>query len=186
MTDRKEEMMKQYKFTEAQPLIDFIDRFKQETIGHTLVGYHSDLWPIGRKWITDLAIILEMDDYCIAFATFFLSELELTIGKKEEMETDADLRDMLHERGFPEDEYAETKHLVEGCKVLSVSVERFSDAFIVSECTEEVRPEGGDYFSVIRLCLDSGTTLCYCGYDEYTEYWSEDKKSGRREPSFRP
>ena len=40
-----------------------------------------------------------------------------------------------------------------------------NDAFECDAITGEIRPEGGDYFSVIRLHLDSGTVLYFCSAD---------------------
>ena len=69
------------------------------------------------------------------------------------------------------------KEEIENCKIIGVTVDRFSHAFECNPCTGEMRPEGGDYFSTIRLFLDSGTTLCFCGEDSisdgYMDMWCE-------------
>ncbi len=185
--------METIRFTEAEPFIEFIERNKQSILGHTLVQYCSDWWPVNRKWITDEIIILEMDDYCLAFSYLIPSDIEITIGTKKELESDKNYVEMLHIkqhlRSFFEDDpyYNETKHLIEGCKVVGVEVERFSKEFECNCYTGETRPDGGDYFNVIRLFLDSGTTLCFDGYGEgYTEFWCENDSSGERKPSFIP
>ena len=73
-------------------------------------------------------------------------------------------------------ELGEEKQLIENCVVDDIKVERFSHEF---ECDIQgnTRPEGGDYFLTIRLFLDSGKILCFCGADSicdgYIEIWCE-------------
>ena len=73
-------------------------------------------------------------------------------------------------------ELGEEKHLIENCVITDIQIERFSYEF---ECDIQgnIRPEGGDYFSTIRLYLDSGKVLCFRGADSicdgYIEIWCE-------------
>ena len=68
--------------------------------------------------------------------------------------------------------YGEDKDQIEGRIILDVSVERFSEAFRCGK-TGKMRPAGGDYFSTIRLFLDSGKILCSTGLDDITDGWNE-------------
>ena len=109
--------------------------------------------------------------------------MELVIGTKEELVKDQEVADIVNIRGQVYDYYCEEfgrgikKELIENCKIVDIQVNRFSEAFECNGATGEMRPDGGDYFSTIRICLDSGGSLCLCGVDSitdgYVEVWYE-------------
>lgn len=173
-----------YHFSEATPLIKFIDEKKDRIIGGTLKRLDTLYWPIyERANISELPVILEMDDYCIVVNYLLVSDIEIRIGKKEALMKDEDAAYLFNIRNEMQDYYEEElelgikKALIENCKIEDIQIERFSEAFECNSATGEMRPEGGDYFSVIRIYLDRGVTLCLCGVDAitdgYVKVWCE-------------
>lgn len=174
--------MKQYRFKEAKPLISFIEKHKTEIIGHTLKGLYIEYWPgKGRYSMSDLPVVIEMDSYYIVINYVVLSDLKITICREaEEIERCAgvilNIKNEVVDYYCEEFNLGEEKELIENRMVKDIKIERFSDEF---ECNikGEIRPEGGDYFSSIRIFLDSGKTLCFCGADSicdgYIEAWCE-------------
>ena len=176
--------MNTYSFTEATPLLKFIDENKRYIIGSTLKYLHTEYWPEhGQRSLSDIPVVLEMADYCIVVNYLIYSDIELIIGKKEEIVTDQDVAYIVNIRNEIHDYYSEEfgcgikKEQVENCKIVDIQVDRFSEAFECNGATGEMRPDGGDYFSTIRICLDSGVILCLCGVDSitdgYVEIWYE-------------
>ena len=175
--------MNTYHFTEATPLLKFIDENKENIIGCTLCYFHAEYWPChGRSDISDIPIILELTDYCIAIEYVIYSSIWITIGTRDELKENHDIGCVIDLRNRIQDYYCEEfeegicKELIENCKIVDIQIERFSDAF---ECNTngDIRPAGGDYFSTIRITLDSGVVLCLCGVDSvtdgYVEVWYE-------------
>ncbi|MCR5781277.1 MAG: hypothetical protein K6G90_00935 [Clostridia bacterium] len=54
------------------------------------------------------------------------------------------------------------KEDIEGRTVIDITVERFSRAFEYN-IHGDMRPKGGDYFLTVKLHLDNGMRLCFCG-----------------------
>lgn len=176
--------MNTYSFTEATPLLKFIEENKKYFIGSELKYLHVEYWPeLGRRSLTDIPIVLEFENYCIVVNYLIYSDMELIIGKREELLKDQDFECSLNIRNHMQDYYSEEfelgikKELIENCKIVGIQVDRFSEAFECDGATGEMRPDGGDYFSTIRFCLDSGVVLCICGVDSitdgYVEVWCE-------------
>ena len=175
--------MNTYSFTEAAPLLQFIEENEKCIIGSTLKYLHTEYWPEhGRRSLSDIPVVLELADYCIIVNYLIYSDIELIIGKKEELVKDQDVEYLVNIRDRRYDYYSEEfergikKELIEDCKIVDIQVDRFSKAF---ECNTngDMRPDGGDYFSTIRIYLDSGVVLCLCGVDSitdgYVEVWYE-------------
>ncbi len=173
--------MKKYHFTEAEPLIKFIDDNRNVIIGSTLKYLHTLYWPFrGRISYSEKPVILEFDDFCVVIKYFVYSDIEIIVGTKEELIVDNDL--LFNVRDVLVDYYGEEfgdgveKELVENRKIIDIKIDRFSEEF---ECNTQgdIRPAGGDYFDTIRICMDSGLSLCICGeaaiMDEYVDVWCE-------------
>ena len=59
--------MNTYSFTEATPLLQFIEENKTSTIGSTLKYLHTEYWPrYDRESISDRPAILELENLCVA------------------------------------------------------------------------------------------------------------------------
>lgn len=177
--------MKTYHFIKAEPLLAFIEKYREKIVGQTLKHFDSDLWLLANNQhhSSDEPVILELDDYYIAIYYFLTSDLKICIGKKEEIEKDRKVAYTMGWRSYVFDYYGEEfgvgekKELIEGCKVIDITVERFSTAFECDAVTGKMRPDGGDYFSTIRIYLDSGKKICLCGEsalcDGYVSIWCE-------------
>lgn len=176
--------MNTYSFVEASPLLKFIEDNKKYIIGFKLKYLHTEFWPeYERRSLSDMPVVLEFENYCIVINYLVYSDIELVIGKKEELVKDREVADIVNIRNNMHDYYREEfergikKELIESCKIVDIQVDRFSEAFECDGATGEMRPDGGDYFSTIRLCLDSGGSLCFCGVDSilggYVEVWYE-------------
>lgn len=170
--------MDKYKFMEAQPFIDFIEKHNNELINHTIEKFDVLYWPNKKKEykiISEYPVIFHMDNFCILVNYFVFSDVEVIVGKKEELENIDNALNVINIRYEVHDYYNEEfgrgikKEFIEGCKITNIEIERFSEAFEVNPCTGEMRPDGGDYFSTIRIYLDSGIILCICGVDSITD-----------------
>ena len=176
--------MKEYNFTEATPLIDFLDSHRDSIIGSCLKNFYVHYWPnYGSYIMSDEPVVLQLDDRFVVVYYFLPSDIEIIVGTREEIEQHRDAASMLQMKDRLVDYYDQEfgrgakKDEIENCRITEIRIDHFSHAFECNPCTGEMRPEGGDYFSTIRLCLDSGTTLCFCGADSisdgYIEVWCE-------------
>ncbi len=176
--------MREYSFTEATPLIEFLDKYQDKIVGNHIKNFYVDFWPnYGRCSLSDCPVVLELDDCFVVISYLIPSDIGIMVGTKNELSANKDVADMIDIKNVLVDYYNQEfslgvkKEEIENCKITKIDVERFSSAFECNSATEEIRPEGGDYFSTIRLHLDSGTILCFCGADSitdgYIEVWCE-------------
>ena len=177
-------MMQEYRFKEAAPLVKFIESHETDIIGQPLKNLYIDYWPNrNRSGISDRPVVLELGNRYIVVYYLVPSDLRVLIGDRVEIEKNKDVANILNIKtvvrdyynsefgdGIPQDE-------IEGCLIENIEIKRFSEAFECDPITEEIRPDGGDYFSTIRIYLDSGTVLCLRGADSimdgYIEIWCE-------------
>lgn len=176
--------MHSYNFIEAKPLLDFIEKNKDKIIGHTLKKLHTEYWPdCGRVSLSDNDVVLELDDYCIVINYLIISDIQITVGSKEDVSQNQETAKIINYRNVIQDYYAAEfergvkKELIEERRIEKIEIERFSESFECNASTGKTRPDGGDYFSDIRLYLDSGLMLCLCAADStmdgYIELWCE-------------
>ncbi len=176
--------MKSYSFDEARPLKEFIEANKDKIVGHILSRLHVEYWPeYNRCHISDMPVVLELENYCIVVYYLIPSDIEIIVGMKDEVSQNKDVAYVFDTGKEVVDYYSEefktgiNKELIENCTIKEIEIQCFSKAFECNPCTGEMRPEGGDYFSTIRLHLDSGVILCFCGaesiLDGYIEVWCE-------------
>lgn len=164
--------MNVYSFTEAQPLMDFIASHYNEIVGHTIEKLYIDYWPglgLFKHSMSDEPVVLEMDNGCIWLTYLDFSDLTINTGSKEELQQDELVEYVMRLRDeiinyFEYDDDSVKKEDIEGRTVTDISVDRFSSAFEYN-IQGDMRPEGGDYFLTIRLHLDNGMRLCFCGSD---------------------
>ena len=188
-------------FDEATPLIDFIEQHRSQIVGHQLKELLTHFWPMkNRCVISDELVIVKIDDYCLAIDYVVRSDISIMVYTEEEYENrigqiskpqiwhmhfdnyEEELDYRVRSSFIPEikticvDYYdeefgdGEEKDLIEGRIITDVTVERFSDSIYIDVGRHE-RPAGGDYFSTIRLILDSGKTLCFSGEDGSADGW---------------
>lgn len=173
--------MKAFHFTETQPLLHFIESHASEIIGHTIKSLYINYWPgMDRRRMSDEPVVLEMDNRCILFEYLIYSDLTITTGSKDAIRqqdrVDAVMRFREEIINYFEYDDSVKKEDIEGRTVINITIDRFSHAFEYNIQGDE-RPEGGDYFSTIRLYLDNGVILCFCGAaaidDGYVFVWCE-------------
>ena len=174
--------MREYCFTEATPFIEFLDKYQSKIIGTQLKNLYIDSWhSYGQRVWSDQPVVLELDNCFVVINYFIPSDISILVGTKNEVLRDKDVNKMIHRKdqffdycgrefGFgvkPEE--------IKNCRITETEVEKFSSAFECNPSTGAGRPDGGDYFSTIRLYLDSGATLCFCGADSmddgYIQVW---------------
>jgi hypothetical protein len=176
--------MREYDFTEATPFIEFLDKHRDKIIGSRLKSLYVHIWPEYRGCVFfDCPAVLELDAGFVVISYYLPSDIGITFGTKEEIMQIREAADVIDGKYLMVDYYRREfdlgikKEEIENCKIVRVTVDRFSNAFECNPCTGEMRPEGGDYFSTIRLFLDSGITLCFCGEDSisdgYMDMWCE-------------
>lgn len=171
--------MKVLQFYEATPLIDFIEQHRSDIIGHTLTELFTFFWPYrNRRVMSDEPIIFKLDNCFLVVNYLIYSDMEIVVCSEEELENDRTCAHLLHIKNevcnYYDDEFGdgEKKDQIEGRTIVGIAVERFSEAFEYNTAGD-MRPAGGDYFSTIRLHLDSGKTLCFCGCDSITDGYNE-------------
>lgn len=161
--------VKTFHFEEAKPLLKFIELHYKEIIGHRIKTLYISYWPeTDRHIMSDEPVVLEMDNGCIMLEYLAYSDLTITIGSKDELKQQDDVDVVMNYReeipNYFEFDDSVKKDDIEGREVVDITVDRFSHAFEYNIRGDE-RPEGGDYFSTIRLHLDNGLKLCFCGAD---------------------
>ena len=173
--------MQVFDFTEAEPLLRFIESHSKEIIGHAIKSFYIDIWPmLGRDDISDEPVVLEMDNGCIQFTYLVYSDLTITVGSIDEIRQDYRVDGVMKRRdrikNYFDYDGSVKKEDIEGRTVINITVDRFSHEFDYN-IQGDLRPEGGDYFSTIRLHLDNGMCLCFCGEDAimdgYVRVWCE-------------
>lgn len=176
--------MRKYSFTEATPLIEFLEKYQNKIVGSHLKNFYIDFWPDYESYsLSCNPVVLELDDFFVVIHYLIPSDMDIVIGTKEEVSQNKDVAGMINIKNELVDYYNEEfsrgvkKEEIENCKITKIDVKRFSHEFECNPVTGEMRPEGGDYFSTIHLYLDSGTVLCFCGADSitdgYIEVWCE-------------
>lgn len=185
-------MLKTFRFKEARPLLDFIDSYSKEIVGHTIRTLYINFWPdLDHPIMSDEPVILEMDNRYILLEYLIYSDLTITIGNRDELRQNdrVDAVMSIRDNIINYFEFCDSvkKEDVEGQTVIKVTVDRFSHAFEYNIQGDE-RPEGGDYFSTIKLYLDNGMILCFCGADAeadgYICSWCEKSTARRVASSF--
>ena len=175
--------MKAYHFTEAENLITFIEENKEKIIGRCLRQLFVEWWPCYQQEnISDIPVVIGLSDCYLIIDYVIPSDMVITVGSKDEIFKDDRAAHVIGIKNCLVDYYCEEfgdgieKELIENCKIVDIQVERFSDAFEYN-IHGDMRPQGGDYFPTIRVFLDSGKVLCFCGasaiLDGYIEIWCE-------------
>ena len=175
-------VMKEYHFDKATPLLEFLEENKELYVHRTLKRMFSDMgfYVPFRGTMLENAIGFLIDETCIIIDYYVPSSMTLRIATLEEIQNDKTLQWML--RRYEEVEDKETHPLLmshvplkdmKDHKISSIEVERFSSMI---ELTEDAkRPAGGDYFGTIKLVLDNGVEICFCGADAlcdgYIQLW---------------
>ena len=169
--------MKTFSFKEASPLLEFIEKYRGQIIGKTIKKFYSTDY-YGE--LTPSPIAFSLDGFDLILCYLIYSDLTLWVAKEGAVEKDRQLRMI-----YPNDPIGHRSFLNEdeefpysGQKIADIEIERFSSAFEINPCTEEMRPEGGDYFKKITIHLESGKKFYLCAaptaYDGYFSVWDDE------------
>lgn len=176
--------MKEYHFDTATPLLEFFEENKELYTNRPLKRMFSDMgfYVPFRAMMSEKPIGFLIDKTCIIIDYYIPSSMTLRIATLEEIQNDKTLNWML--KSYKEVEDEETHPLLmshvplkdmKDHKISSIEVERFSDDFTIEPIEDTKRPAGGDYFGTIKLVLDNGVEICFCGadalYDGYIQLW---------------
>jgi len=168
-------MVQTFSFTEAAPLISFIQKHKSELVGKCINCFYSSN-VFGS--ISDEPLVFEFDDFVLVLHYFFYSDMTIQIIDPELFHSDETLnflyRDIWESR--------HVHHYIQkidfpytNCKITDITVEQFSEEFEINGATGETRPDGGDYFKMITVHLENGKQFYICALDAisdgYVEIW---------------
>ena len=163
--------MRTYHFTEAEELNAFIEGHKGKVIGCCVDQLFSEsyFWPSHHTIWSDTPIVILFPDFYLKIIYLIPSDIEIIVGTKDEMADDEDIAYASRlsnnlTRRFQKKIGDDTNGSIENSLITDIQTERFSDEFEINT-KGDVRPQGGDYFSTIRVILDSGKVLCFCGVD---------------------
>ena len=165
----------EYRFMDATPLLNCIDKYKSDIIGRPIKAYYA-MYSYGC--MNDQPIVFQFDHIAIAVFYFFYSDLTLYTFKPEQLTNDPSLSFLFEddpERASDCYPLAKEDFPFIGCRIADVTVERFSEEFEINAATGETRPEGGDYFKKITVHLEDGRRFYICADDAisdgYIEIW---------------
>ena len=173
--------MKTINFTEAKPLISFFEENKERIIGNTLKHLYTDYWiSYENKSMSDLPIILELERFYVVIEYYLTSDLDISIGSIDEVYNNEETESVINRRNEILNYFtfhdSVKREDVEGRKIVNITIEQFSHSF-ESSINGDIRPDGGDYFSTIKVHLDNRLNLCFCGADAdcdgYVISWCE-------------
>lgn len=163
-----------FSFLEAEPLIRFVEDHRDRIIGNTIRGFYSTAY-FGDLSASPVAFSLDGFDLIVEY--FLYSNLRLTVAAPETVQNDPCLSFLYKDHRHRMPLHADEEFPYVGCRIADIEVERFSSAFEINPCTEETRPEGGDYFRTITVHLDNGTKFYISGmsavYDGYLSVWDD-------------
>ncbi len=168
-----------YNFKYRADFLRFIEKNKNDLIGKRIRGFFND---ICYESGSCSPVVLMFDNYCIMLDYMFLSDIKIAVFPVELFEQDPtllfvykkenpDVRLTLYVEAFDPD------FPFYDCMIEDISLDGFSHEFEVSAATGITRPAGGDYFSVIRVQMDNGRTMCICAASSiccgYLDTWTE-------------
>lgn len=164
-------MIKEYSFSDATSLTEFLEEKKKFLIGQEIVHFYSGA---GLGSMSESPAVFELENFSIIIHYFWLSDIVINITDTEKIKNDLSLNFLYTH--IPESRNLQTwvsewDAAFVGCKIADISIDRFSDAFE----GYEPRPSGGDYFSTINVTLDNGNQLHLCAadalFDGYMYVW---------------
>ncbi len=176
----------EFTFTEATPLIRWLDEHRDRFIGHRLERIYSpsSLFRGDGTETSEYPAFLVLDDICLCVDYLVISDLRILTADpgdftvEEESRDKYGMKDVYFHQTLPEEDEVWTSwnplRFGMGQKITDVRVDRFSEGF--EDWEGELKPDG-DYFATLRIVLEDGTTLCMQGEmpidDGYLDIWFE-------------
>lgn len=167
--------MQHVRFTEAEPLLRFLESNRDKIVGNTIRKFYSTTY-FGD--LTAAPVAFSLDGFDIVFEYFYYSDLHLHIAASGAVDNDHTLAFVYEGKTYrPSYHVCEEDFPYLDRQITDIEIARFSHAFEINPCTEEMRPEGGDYFSTITVHLDNGEHFYISGmsaaYDGYMSLWDD-------------
>ena len=172
-----------FAFDDGSALQAFIDQNRDRIVGHTIKACYIDLG-IYCKAESAGPVFLILDDICLGIDYLFEGHIRIITVEESDFEftgtanKDPEIKSgTFHSRTAEwKDEWIDWYPEMPGMdqKIVDISLERFSHAY--ENYIDGLRPDGGDYFSEIRLTLEDGTELHInaddsWGSDGFVEVW---------------
>ena len=166
-----------YPFLFYHELQKYIDENKDRLIGKKIEGYYNYMGHFNN--MIDGPILLAFDEFCIELHYYIPSNAVINVISREKFERDHAMDFMFDgtEPGFEFHYIADELFPLKGIAIKDIMIDRFSEEFEIDGPSGDTRPEGGDYFSTIRLLMENGQIWCFCGEDAindgYLDTWIE-------------
>ena len=169
-------MIKTFSFTEAAPLIDFIEKHKNSIVGKSIHAFYSSAL-FGD--MTDEPLAFEFDDFILVLQYFFYSDITIRTIEPNLFHSDESLNFLYKNIEWSRN----VRHYIQkidfpynNAKIVDISIECFSEEFEINGATGETRPNGGDYFRTITIHLENGHQFHICALDAmadgYVRVWN--------------
>ena len=171
-----------FRFTEAEPLLQFIERYRSKIVGHTLKACYID--DCGYTSMSSSgSVFFILDDICFGVEYLFPSDITIFPIDTKDFEFTGEMHDDPHYKFLQFHSHISNRRdegviwctdmPAMGQKVIDIEVERFNHAF--QSDINDYRPNGGDYFSYIKLTLTDDSFLFINAQsavmDGYVDLW---------------
>ena len=169
-------MKREFRFTEALPLIQCIEQNKDKLIGKKILHYYRDSY----TGIGESPAVFIIDNMAMIVFYHWYSCMDVVVVDKESFLNDPSLRflykDIPGSRNvcYTEYRYDDMVNFV-GKRIKKITVEKFSDAHETRQSLGGTRPKGGDYFKTISVQMSNGKAFYICAedplFDGYMNVW---------------
>ena len=174
---------KEFRFDEATPLLQFIDRYRDRIVGHTLKACYVDGFLYVKFDGASRPVFLVLDDSCIGIEYLYPGHATIITAEESDFEITGEILNdtrykmiTFHSRipGRDDDGLLWCSEMpAMNQKITDISIGRHSNKY--EDYPNSERPEGGDYFSWIKLTLEDGTELNINAEDSlmdgYVDVW---------------
>ena len=169
-------MKREFEFTEATPLIQWIESHKEKWIGQKIAHYYRDR----RTGPGKAPAVFVVGEWAVIVELLWPSCLAVTIVDQESFLADTSLnflyKDIPESRNVRFAEFCfDDKTEFVGKRITNILVNRFSGEHETHPDLGGVRPKGGDYFAAITVELSNGNSFSICAedalFDGYMTVW---------------
>ena len=181
-------IMEQIEFTfdEATPLQKFINKYRDQVVGHTLKAVYIEYGLYVHAHNASTPVFLILDNLCIGIEYLFRGHITIFSAEESDFEITGEesgytknKKIVFHSRISNRDDEYLTWCSDMPCmnqKVTDIMIGRHSERY--EDYPNSWRPEGGDYFSWLQIKLEDGSILNIYAEDAesdgYTDAWLTD------------